>query len=85
MKTKLTKAQVITICESLGFRLDLDRFKEANGWIRFQLPDHLDERDLRLIWYKHRDQEHNLKAASQILFKAGQKAYKLKLNEYVSL
>lgn len=82
----MTKNQVIEIATGLGFRLDLDRYNEKDkGWIRFELKEELDEPDLRWIWYKGQTLTWNLECGSQILFKAGQKAFKQRLNEYIEL
>ena len=53
------------------------------GWLRFQLPEHLDGKDLRWIWYKDFTIENNISNGSKILFKAGQKAFKQQLNKYI--
>jgi hypothetical protein len=82
----MTKKQVIEIATGLGFRLDLDRYNEKDKqWIRFELKEELDEADLRWIWFKDQTLEWNLERGAQILFKAGQKAFKQRLNEYVDL
>lgn len=82
----MTKSQVIKIATGLGFRLDLDRYDEKDKqWIRFELKKELDEADLRWIWFKDETLEWNLERGSQILFKAGQKAFKQRLNEYINL
>ena len=82
----MTKKQIIEIATGLGFRLDLDRFNEKDKqWIRFELKEELDEADLRWIWFKDETLEWNLERGSQILFKAGQKAFKQRLNEYIYL
>lgn len=80
----MTKTQIIEIAEAMGFHLDYDQFKEK-GWLRFQLEDNLDERDLRWIWYKDESDAINLGWGAKILFKAGQKAFKQRLNEYIEL
>lgn len=82
----MTKKQIIEIATGLGFRMDLDRFSEKDKeWIRFELKEELDEADLRWIWYKDQTLEWNLERGAQILFKAGQKAFKQRLNEYIDL
>lgn len=73
---KLTKQEVINIAEALGFHLDYDQWDvKDTEWMRFQLPEELDEQHMRLIWYKNS----NLTAISRaktIIFQAGQK-YKI--------
>ena len=85
MYLKMTKNKIVQIVQAMGFHLDLDRWSEEDGWMRFQLKNELDERDLRLIWWKNVDELSNFKRASDILFKAGQKAKIQQLNEFISL
>lgn len=83
---ELTKQNIIRICCSLGFTLDYDQWDVDNkNWIRFVLNDKYDEKDLRLIWFKENRLENNLKQASTILFKAGQKAKVQQLSQLVEL
>lgn len=74
----MEKEQIINIVSSMGFSLDYDQWVVPHKeWMRFTLTNQsLDEKKLRLIWWKDLTIEDNLKLASQILFKAGQK-YKI--------
>jgi hypothetical protein len=70
----------------MGFHLDYDQYDvKGKGWIRFTLTEDLYEKDLRWIWYKDDAICQNLSRGAKILFKAGQKAFKKRLNEYVEL
>lgn len=82
----MTKEEIIQIVESMGFRLDYDQWDlEGKGWMRFVLKEELDEKDLRLIWWKDAPDYGNFSRAAGILFKAGQKAKMKQLTEYLSL
>lgn len=81
----MTKDEIIHIVSGMGFHLDLDRWSEKEGWIRFCLKDELDEKDLRLIWYKEDGDYGNFARASTILFKAGQKAKIQEFTRYTNL
>ena len=62
----MNKQEIITLAESLGFVLDLDRYEsgsESTGlkYLRFISPEpELDEKDLRWIWYKEDSDEDNI-------------------------
>lgn len=82
----MTKKETIEIAEGLGFILDYDQFNVPDKrWIRFELKEELDEPDLRWIWFRDQSLEWNLERGGQILFKAGQKAFKLRMNEFIDL
>ncbi len=82
----LNKETVITIAVAMGFHLDYDQWDvDGKEWMRFELDKTLDEPNLRLIWYKGDGIEFNLRRASTILFKAGQKAKIKQLNEFIEL
>lgn len=64
----MTKQEIITLAESMGFILNYDKYddKEYPGdshgfkFLRFVHPDkELDEPDLRWIWYKEDGDEDN--------------------------
>jgi hypothetical protein len=78
---KLDKEKIIELVESMGFKLDYDKYDEAGyQWMRFRLTkDKLDEPDLRLIWYKEYTISANMKSLANIIFKAGQKLARLKI------
>jgi len=64
----MIKEEIIKYAESLGFHLDYDKWDNqdkgefSNGdWLRFQLPEDLDEKDLRWIWYKNKLDDWNIK------------------------
>lgn len=80
----LTRNQIIEIAETLGFRLDYDQWNvKDKEWMRFELPPHLDEEYLRLIWYKDGDIR-AFEEVKRILFQAGQKAKIKQFNEYIN-
>ena len=82
----MKKEDIINIAVAMRFRLDLDMFDvEGKEWMRFELKEDLDERALRWIWYKNNTDVQNFAMASEILFKAGQKAKMQQLNGYVTL
>ena len=81
----MKKDEIIHIVEGMGFHVDLDKWSEEDGWIRFQLKDELDEKELRLIWWKDVSDYSNFSRAANILFKAGQKAKIQQLNQLISL
>jgi len=66
----MNKQEIITLAQSMGFKLDYDRFddKEYQGvanpdlkFLRFvSQDDSLDEKDLRWIWYKKDTDEDNI-------------------------
>jgi hypothetical protein len=80
----MTKEEIIEIAQGLGFYMNFDQF-DNRGFIRFQLKEELDEKEFRWIWYKEIELIENLNRGAQILFKAGQKAFKLNLNKYIEL
>ncbi len=85
----MTKKEIITLANALGFEVDLDRFNQSPKFIRFKLIGracsfleyNFDIKELMFIWYKDYSLKQNLFEASNILFKAGQYIYKLKLEE----
>lgn len=82
----MTTAQISVIATAMGFTLNLDNSQHpAKRWLRFQLPDDLDEPDLRWIWYIDSTLEANLAKGASILFKAGQKAKINQLSKYIEL
>lgn len=82
----MEKEKAISIAEAMGFNMDYDQWDvDSKGWIRFTLPDHLDEKNFRLIWYKDDSVDSNVKRGAQIIFKAGQKAKIQQISEYISL
>lgn len=82
----MTKEEIIHIVTGMGFHLDYDQWDvEGKGWMRFVLKEELDEKDLRLIWWKNVDMIGNLSRVATILFKAGQKAKIQQLNQFISL
>lgn len=83
----MTKEEVIEIANAMSFNLNYDQWDiDGKGWMRFHLKnDDLDEKDMRLIWYKEDRIETNLRRAAVILFTAGQKAKVAQLNEYIHL
>lgn len=82
----LNKDAVVNIAVAMGFHLDYDQWDvDGKEWMRFELSPELDEQNLRLIWYKGDGIEFNLRRASTILFKAGQKAKIKQLNEFIDL
>ena len=69
MQTKLTKQNIISLAESMNFKLDYDKFddKEYPGdsnnmrYLRFvSNDDSLDEKDLRWIWFKDSEDKENI-------------------------
>lgn len=82
----LNKELIISIAVAMGFTLDYDQFDESGKeWMRFQLPDSLDEQELRWIWWKDSSLTANLASGGKILFKAGQKAKINQLSEFIEL
>lgn len=77
---ELTKEQVILLMEGIGYRKEVVSWDDFGGWIRFALPPSLDEKVLRLIWYKDVPLAENLYNAGNIMFKAGQKFKMLQAN-----
>lgn len=71
----MEKVDVIDIATAMGFIMNYDQW-DAPGkeLIRFELPESLDEQDMRWIWWKDVDLVFNLKRGAEILFQAGQKA-----------
>lgn len=72
---KLDKSEIVNIAESMGFKLDYDKFDEkeypgdSNGlrYLRFvSKDDALDEKDLRWIWYKGDSDEDNFNRGKHI-------------------
>ena len=43
----MTKEEIIKTAESMGYRFDF----EIEQWLRFCLPDDIDEPELRWIWW----------------------------------
>lgn len=78
----MTKEEIIEIAEQLGFHLDYDgkwnnpdKGEYSTGdWMRFCLPDELDEKDLRWIWYKDRSDDKNLQVGLHIQARGKKKA-----------
>jgi hypothetical protein len=74
MNKALNKEQIISLAESIGFKLDYDKWDNpdtnefSNGkWLRFISQDEsLDERELRWIWYKEDSDEDNYKRGQYI-------------------
>lgn len=82
----MEKDNIIQICESMKFKFDFDTWDDSEkGYMRFCLNRQLDEKDLRLIVYKTDTIEEICRRAGDILFKAGQKAFKLRLESYSDL
>ena len=82
----MTKEEVVTIAEAMGFHLNYDQWDiEKKYWLRFELKDELDEKDLRWIWFRHDCLSENLQIGAQILFKAGQKAKLQQINQLIEL
>ena len=85
----MTKKEIIRLVAALGFEVDFDRFNITPKYIRFKLVGkhcsisnfNFDTKEFKLIWYQDYSLEQNLFEASQILFKAGQYMYKVKLDE----
>ncbi len=71
----------------MGFFLDYDQWEiKDKRWIRFKLENRdIEESNLRWIWYRNDSLSTNFSTGAKILFKAGQKAFKHKLNDYVEL
>jgi hypothetical protein len=81
----MTKEKIVKIVCKMGFYLDYDQWDEK-GWMRFELNrQDLDEKDLRLIWYKDVADEENFAEAADILFRAGQKHKAQVINKLDSL
>lgn len=81
----MTKEKIINIVSKMGFHVGYDAWEEK-GWIRFELNrSELDERELRLIWYKDVNDEDNFADAADILFRAGQKHKTQAINKLDSL
>jgi hypothetical protein len=77
----LSKDKIIEIIEGMGFNLVLDKFDAQGQFMRFELKNHdLDEKDLRMIWYKEYTLLANFSSLANIIFKAGQKLSKIKFN-----
>lgn len=87
MKAKLSKAEIIKIVSEMGFHLNYDQFDVlGKNWMRFELNTKgLDEQNLRWIWYKDDSLAENFSHGAKILFKAGQKALKLRSEEFIDL
>ena len=74
MNKALNKEQIISLAESIGFKLDYDKWYNpdtsefSNGeWLRFISQDEsLDERKLRWVWYKKDSDEDNYKRGQYI-------------------
>ena len=79
--SNMKKEQIIEIAEAMGFQLNYDK----GEWLRFQLKDELDEQSLRWIWFFDQDLSSNMARGAEILFKAGQKAFKLRQDEFIDL
>jgi hypothetical protein len=71
----LSKQEIIQIAESMGFKLDYDKFddKEYPGdsnnlrYLRFvSIEDDLDEKELRWIWYKKDSNQDNMQRGMHI-------------------
>lgn len=80
----MKKEEIINLAQHMGFHLDYDQW-DNKGWLRFQLDDKLDEKDLRWIYNKNYDFGANLRVGANILFKAGQKYKASQINEYTSI
>ena len=78
------KQQLIDIATSMKFKLDYDQW-EQKGWMRFQLPDHLDEKELRWIIWDTDSLEETLKRGAVILFRAGQKQHVINSKTFTDL
>jgi hypothetical protein len=74
MNKALNKEQIISLAESIGFKLDYDKWENPDTsefsnreWLRFISQDEsLDERELRWIWYKEDSDEDNYKRGQYI-------------------
>jgi len=74
MNKALNKEQIISLAESIGFKLDYDKWDNENKnefsngeWLRFISQDEsLDERELRWIWYKEDSDEDNYERGQYI-------------------
>jgi len=70
----MTKQEIITYAESLGFHLGYDQFEvEDKEWMRFELPEDVDEPDLRWIWWKDKSDEDNISMGLHIKGRAKRK------------
>ena len=78
------KKQLIKIAHAMGFIFDYDQW-DKRGWMRFQLPDSLDEPDLRWVIYKDMELIKTLSVGSNILFQAGQKQHIINTTTLTSL
>ena len=83
----MEKNNIIKIIQYMGFTLDYDQWDVAGKeWMRFELKDKsLDEKALRLIWWKDEPDYYNFKNAANILFKAGQKKKIQSINTLLEL
>ncbi len=71
----MNKDQIISLAESMGFKLDYDKWDNpdkgefSNGdWLRFvSKDDSLDEPDLRWIWYKKNYDSDNIARGKKII------------------
>ena len=82
------KEQAIEIATAMGFHLDYDNWvnpRYGESWLRFQLKEELDEKDMRWIWWKEQTLTQNLTRGAALLFKAGQKEKLLQINRFTEL
>ena len=78
---EISKEEIIKSAEQLGFHLDYDKWNNPDkseystgDWMRFCLPDDLDEKDLRWIWYKTDSYSNNMNRGLHIQARGKKKA-----------
>lgn len=69
---------IIFTAKQMGFHLDY----QTETWLRFELPESLDEQHLRWIWYLDEDFNTNLYSGIQILKRAVKKEIIQNLMKY---
>lgn len=71
----MDKQSIIQIAESMGFKLDYDKYDDASypgnssnvRFLRFVCEDDsLDEKDLRWVWYKRSSDKDNIERGERI-------------------
>lgn len=87
LNKKLDKNKIIEIVEGMGFELEFDEYDvPGKQWMTFTLKNKtLNEPDLIMIWHKEYTLLSNFSSLANIIFKAGQKLERLRINEYENI
>ena len=85
----MSKEEIINYAEELGFHLDYDKWDgiargsySTEKFLRFCLPEELDEKDLRWIWYVDDSFVNNQNRGLYILQRAKKKQQVLDFLKY---